>query len=46
MIGTSRAPGARDADRAPASRRGDLAELGIDPDDLPDGLVIADRTAG
>ncbi|GAA3877105.1 ATP-binding protein [Streptomyces sp. NPDC003631] len=43
MIGTSRAPGARDADRAPASRRGDLAELGIDPDDLPDGLVIADE---
>ncbi|MEV6027316.1 ATP-binding protein [Streptomyces sp. NPDC052036] len=42
-IGTSRAPGARDAHRAPASRCGDLAELGIDPDELPDGLVVADE---
>ncbi|MET8951790.1 ATP-binding protein [Streptomyces sp. NPDC004393] len=42
-VGTSRAPGARDAHRAPASRCGDLAELGIDPDDLPDGLVVADE---
>ncbi|MGW1158336.1 ATP-binding protein [Streptomyces sp. NPDC002513] len=42
-VGTSRAPGARDAHRAPASRRGDLAELGIDPDELPDGLVVADE---
>ncbi|GAA3023883.1 sensor histidine kinase [Streptomyces glomeratus] len=42
-VGTSRAPGGRDARRAPASRRGDLAELGIDPDELPDGLVVADE---
>ncbi|MFF7186765.1 ATP-binding protein [Streptomyces sp. NPDC008222] len=42
-VGTSRAPGARDAHRAPASRCGDLAELGIDPDELPDGLVVADE---
>ncbi|MDT0467722.1 sensor histidine kinase [Streptomyces gibsoniae] len=42
-VGTSRAPGARDANRAPASRCGDLAELGIDPDELPDGLVVADE---
>ena len=26
-----------------AARHGDLAELGIDPDDLPDGLVVADE---
>jgi signal transduction histidine kinase len=43
MIGTSRVPGARDAHRAPASLHGDLAESGIDPDELPDGLVIADE---
>ncbi|OIK00703.1 sensor histidine kinase [Streptomyces colonosanans] len=42
-VGTSRAPGARDARPAPAFRRGDLAEPGIDPDELPDGLVIADE---
>ncbi|MFJ5532226.1 ATP-binding protein [Streptomyces sp. NPDC093261] len=42
-VGTSRAPGARDAHRAPASRCVDLAELGIDPDELPDGLVVADE---
>ncbi|MFE9094626.1 ATP-binding protein [Streptomyces sp. NPDC007264] len=45
MIGTSRAPGAWDAQRASAPPCGDLAELGIDPDDLPDGLVIADEHA-
>ncbi|CAM5416298.1 hypothetical protein SALBM311S_12797 [Streptomyces alboniger] len=27
----------------PAARPGDLAELGIDPDQLPDGLVVADE---
>lgn len=43
MIGTSRAPGARDAHRAPAPPCDDLAALGIAPDDLPDGLVIADE---
>ncbi|MEU7056504.1 ATP-binding protein [Streptomyces sp. NPDC046197] len=42
-VGTSSAPGRREARRSPAPRRGDLAELGIDPDDLPDGLVIADE---
>ncbi|MFF4834457.1 ATP-binding protein [Streptomyces sp. NPDC001315] len=42
-VGTSSAPGARQARRTPAPRCGDLAELGIDPDELPDGLVIADE---
>ncbi|MFE9441598.1 ATP-binding protein [Streptomyces sp. NPDC006602] len=42
-VGTSSAPGARDVRRPPASRPGDLAELGIDPDQLPDGLVVADE---
>ncbi|MFF8450605.1 ATP-binding protein [Streptomyces leeuwenhoekii] len=46
-VGTSSAPGSREARRAPASRppgeRADLAGLGIDPDDLPDGLVVADE---
>ncbi|MGW9023778.1 ATP-binding protein [Streptomyces sp. NPDC055722] len=43
MIGTSRAPGARDAGRTPAAEPGDLAGLGIDSDELPDGLVVADE---
>ncbi|WP_217214467.1 ATP-binding protein [Streptomyces sp. AC550_RSS872] len=42
-VGTSSAPGAREVRRPSASRPGDLAELGIDPDDLPDGLVVADE---
>ncbi|MGW5231359.1 ATP-binding protein [Streptomyces nodosus] len=42
-VGTSRAPEARDASRAPAPRCDDLAGLGLEPDDLPDGLVIADE---
>lgn len=42
-VGTSSAPGAQEVRRPSASRPGDLAELGIDPDDLPDGLVVADE---
>jgi signal transduction histidine kinase len=45
-VGTSGAQEAmrvRGAHPAPASRRDDLAEPGIDPDELPDGLVIADE---
>ncbi|MER6345418.1 ATP-binding protein [Streptomyces sp. NPDC001595] len=43
-VGTSSARGARDVGRPPAPRAGDpAAELGIDPDDLPDGLVVADE---
>ncbi|MGW0913602.1 ATP-binding protein [Streptomyces sp. NPDC002784] len=42
-VGTSSAPGARDMSHPPAPRYGDLAELGITPDDLPDGLVVADE---
>lgn len=43
-VGTSGAPGARNVRaKAAAARHGDLAELGIDPDDLPDGLVVADE---
>ncbi|MGW1397658.1 ATP-binding protein [Streptomyces sp. NPDC002405] len=42
-VGTGRAPGARDARRPPAPRQDDPARLGVDPDDLPDGLVIADE---
>ncbi|WP_328772815.1 sensor histidine kinase [Streptomyces sp. NBC_00286] len=44
--GAKRALRARDVHSAPASPRGDLTDLtdlGIDPDDLPDGLVIADE---
>jgi signal transduction histidine kinase len=42
-VGTSSAPGAQEVRRPSASCPGDLAELGIDPDDLPDGLVVADE---
>ncbi|MFD8198634.1 ATP-binding protein [Streptomyces sp. NPDC003470] len=43
-VGTSSAPGARRTGRPPAPRRpGDLADLGIGPDELPDGLVVADE---
>lgn len=42
-VGTSSAPGAQRVARPPAPRPGDLAELGIDPDQLPDGLVVADE---
>ncbi|MGW6754393.1 ATP-binding protein [Streptomyces sp. NPDC055006] len=48
-VGTSRAPGARDTLRRPAPRCGPddlttLADSGLHPDDLPDGLVVADET--
>ncbi|MGV2918605.1 ATP-binding protein [Streptomyces alfalfae] len=45
-VGTSRAPGAPDVVRARADRdgSGDLGGLGLDPDELPDGLVVADET--
>src|SRR3954454_1207823 len=39
--GAKKAPPPRDV--PPGPRRGDLAELGLDPDDLPDGLVVADE---
>ncbi|MFE9774295.1 ATP-binding protein [Streptomyces sp. NPDC005931] len=42
-VGTSRAPGAHGAARPPGARATDLAGLGIDPDALPDGLVVADE---
>jgi PAS domain S-box-containing protein len=42
-VGASSAPGAGQVRRPPASRAGHPAELGIDPDDLPDGLVVADE---
>ncbi|MFG3103864.1 ATP-binding protein [Streptomyces sp. NPDC048182] len=38
-VGTSSVPGARQAPRPPA----DPVGLGVDPDDLPDGLVVADE---
>ncbi|MET9775075.1 ATP-binding protein [Streptomyces sp. NPDC006367] len=42
--GTSSAPGAHRTGRPPVPRRpGDLAGLGIGPDELPDGLVVADE---
>ncbi|MGW1795985.1 ATP-binding protein [Streptomyces sp. NPDC001984] len=43
MSGTSSAPGGRDARRVPAPRHHDPAGPGIDPEELPDGLVIADE---
>ncbi|MFI6208541.1 ATP-binding protein [Streptomyces sp. NPDC051041] len=42
-VGTSSAPGAPEVRRPPAPRPCDLAELGVDPDELPDGLVVADE---
>ncbi|MDQ0603184.1 signal transduction histidine kinase [Streptomyces canus] len=42
-VGTSSAPGARDVRHRSASGPGDLAGPGIDPDLLPDGLVVADE---
>ncbi|MFB0615173.1 ATP-binding protein [Streptomyces sp. AGS-58] len=41
VAGTSTAPGGRDARQASAPRHRDAA-LGLDPDQLPDGLVVAD----
>ncbi|MEV5954226.1 ATP-binding protein [Streptomyces sp. NPDC051987] len=38
-VGTSNVPGGR----VPAPRHGDATGLGIDPDELPDGLVVADE---
>jgi signal transduction histidine kinase len=45
-IGTSRSPGVQDIlrTRADHGALGDLGGLGLDPDDLPDGLVVADET--
>ncbi|MFJ2772444.1 ATP-binding protein [Streptomyces sp. NPDC087300] len=45
-VGTSRAPGVPDFVRTRAERGGpgDLGGLGLDPDELPDGLVVADET--
>ncbi|MER6684207.1 sensor histidine kinase [Streptomyces olivaceoviridis] len=40
VAGTSTAPEGRDARRAPVSR---CAGSGVDPDQLPDGLVVADE---
>ncbi|MFJ9666129.1 ATP-binding protein [Streptomyces sp. NPDC101219] len=42
-VGTGSAPGSRQVARPPAPRPGDLGDLGIDPDQLPDGLVVADE---
>ncbi|MFE0258165.1 ATP-binding protein [Streptomyces sp. NPDC059010] len=42
-VGASSAPGARRVPRPSGSRSGDPAEFGVDPDDLPDGLVVADE---
>ncbi|WP_435226923.1 ATP-binding protein [Streptomyces sp. Tue6028] len=47
--GAQKAPRAREVRGTPTSRHGDPttgrapADLGIDPDDLPDGLVVADE---
>lgn len=47
-VGTSRPPGVRGVLPPPAGPTGlegtDPGRLGIDPDDLPDGLVVADET--
>ncbi|MGW5863780.1 ATP-binding protein [Streptomyces sp. NPDC055239] len=45
-IGTSGSPGVRDVPRTRADHGalGDLGGLGLDPDDLPDGLVVADES--
>ncbi|GGS34898.1 ATP-binding protein [Streptomyces griseoviridis] len=44
-VGTSSAPGARPTGCPPAPRPGEPAapDVRIDPDDLPDGLVVADE---
>lgn len=42
-IGTSRSPGAQTVLRTRADPGG-LGSLGLDPDELPDGLVVADET--
>ncbi|MDN3022278.1 ATP-binding protein [Streptomyces sp. S.PB5] len=42
-VGTSSAPGARDVRHGSASGPDDRAGPGIDPDLLPDGLVVADE---
>ncbi|MDC0767745.1 sensor histidine kinase [Streptomyces sp. HD] len=42
-VGASSAPGARRVPRPSGARSGDSAEFGVDPDDLPDGLVVADE---
>ncbi|WP_435256015.1 ATP-binding protein [Streptomyces althioticus] len=42
-VGTSSAPGAERTAGPPAPRPGDVADLGLDPDQLPDGLVVADE---
>ncbi|SDD38550.1 sensor histidine kinase [Streptomyces prasinopilosus] len=42
-VGTSSAPGGPRAARPPAPRPAAPAGLGIDPDQLPDGLVVADE---
>lgn len=45
-VGTSRAPGVRDivGQHTVHGGPGDLGPLGLDPDELPDGLVVADET--
>jgi PAS domain S-box-containing protein len=42
-VGTSSAPGTPEATRTAPSGPDSLAELGLDPDQLPDGLVVADE---
>ncbi|MET7681706.1 ATP-binding protein [Streptomyces sp. NPDC005423] len=42
-VGTSSAPGAREERQRSEPGPGEPADLGIDPDDLPDGLVVADE---
>ncbi|MFI9153313.1 ATP-binding protein [Streptomyces sp. NPDC053367] len=42
-VGTGSATGADDASRPPELRRDAPTGLGIDPDDLPEGLVVADE---
>ncbi|AZQ33550.1 PAS domain-containing protein [Streptomyces cyaneochromogenes] len=42
-VGTGSAPGAREVRQPSTARSGDPADFGIDPDDLPDGLVVADE---
>ncbi|MER7835799.1 ATP-binding protein [Streptomyces sp. NPDC096040] len=42
-VGTSNARGGSGTGRVPAPRHGDLTGFGVDPDELPDGLVVADE---